>query len=95
MSKKEAKSKRLNKKAQQLKGKVIYEGDLIDVVCNGKNHYAVSRWGVERQCGCFCKKASFKKHGFTAELLKTPPVEDGVVCEKTATMQWLEEMGVL
>lgn len=87
--------KKTSPKPKALKGKIIYKGDLYDIFCNGKNHYAVSRWGTDRQCGCFCKKSSFKKKGFTFDLLKTPIVDDGVVVEKSATMQWLEEIGVL
>lgn len=94
-AKTKAKPKAKVSKPKALKGKVIHQGDLCDVVCNGKNHYSVSRWGVDRMCGCFCKKAAFKKKGFTIDLLKTPTVEDGVAVEKSATMEWLEDMGVL
>jgi hypothetical protein len=83
------------KKSKSLVGQVIYQGDLYDVVCNGKNHYTVSEWGTERQCGCFCKKSAYKKRGFTSDLLKTPAVDDGVTPEKSATMEWLSGLGVL
>jgi hypothetical protein len=82
-------------KSKELKGKIIHQGDIHDVICNGKNHYAVSRLGTELQCGCFCKKPKFKKYGFTMDLLRTPSVKDGVKIEKSATMLWLEEQGIL
>ena len=90
-----SKTKAKAKKVKELKGEIIHHGSLYDVMCNGKNHYVVSLWGSEVQCGCFCKKAKYKKNGFTPDLLKTPVVKDGVKLEKSATMEWLERIGVL
>lgn len=83
------------KNNNELIGKLIHKGSIYDVFCNSKNHYLVSNFGTLVQCGCFCKKSKFKKNGFTKDLLKTPTVNDGVKIEKTATMEWLEKIGVL
>lgn len=83
------------KKSKDLKGRVVHDGSIYDVVCNGKNHYIVSDFGTLIQCGCFCRKPKFKKNGFTKDLLRTPVVNDGIKIEKSATIEWLEKIGVL
>lgn len=80
----------------KIEGKVIYQGDDHDVVCNNINHYSYNEvFGYRLLSGCFCKNSEYINEGFKWSMLKTPIGYDGIVIDLESDMDynWFQKYG--